>query len=240
MPSGPWILHMSTFRSSHKPDCAFRYLILLIVTLGLFPFQIGNAFGQSGRTLRGIVVDANNEGIADAFVRLHFASNGFHTSTDDKGQFEFTDLSNGEYEIVVTARGFSPKTVKGIQVSDKDTERLNIVLEVGPLSSCCDDPIVPSADDNHGGIVGSILSEVDLEGLELSLSSMGHESQPIYAFPANTHSFEFPSLAPGRYVLSLRPTNGEEVCSRKIKIVPNKITKVMIRLRVQAGHTRCE
>jgi len=135
---------MSRFCPSRLSDCAFRYSVLFIVVLGLFPFQCSYIFAQSGRTIKGIVVDSLDEGISDASVSLHSSTTVLQTTPDSKGQFEFTNLPAGEYELVVTRRGFEESTTKGIQISDKDPERLKIVLQPGPISNCCYDPVVPS------------------------------------------------------------------------------------------------
>jgi TonB family protein len=127
---------MSKFCSSLLSGCAFRYLVLFIVVLGLLLFRISYTFGQTGRTLRGVVVDSSDGAIADASVSLHTATTVLQTTPDNHGQFVFTNLPAGEYEIVVTRRGFSQSTTKGIQISDRDLERLKIVLQPGPISSC--------------------------------------------------------------------------------------------------------
>jgi Carboxypeptidase regulatory-like domain len=132
---------MSKLYSSHFSDCAFRYLVLFVVVLELFPFRINYTFGQSGRTLRGIVVDSLDGAIWDASVSLHSATTVLQATSDGKGQFEFSNLPAGEYEIVVTRRGFRESTTKGIQISDKDPERLRIILQPGPVTSYT--PAVP-------------------------------------------------------------------------------------------------
>lgn len=132
---------MSSFCPSRLSDCAFRYWVLFAVVLGLLVLHVSYIFAQSGRTIKGIVVDSLDEGISDASVSLHSATTVLQTTPDGKGHFEFTNLHAGEYEIVVTRRGFKESTIKGIQISDKDPEPLKVVLQPGPVTSYT--PAVP-------------------------------------------------------------------------------------------------
>lgn len=109
---------------------------VVLIFSGLF---ISDAFAQSGRTLRGVVLDSLGEGIAEARVSLHSPTLSRETTTDGKGQFEFPNLSTGEFELLAMAKGFDGKTIKRTVVSDRDPEQVRIVLEPGPISSCCDE-----------------------------------------------------------------------------------------------------
>jgi hypothetical protein len=229
---------MSRLRSLHFSESTFRYLVLLIVVLGLFRLRVSYTFGQSGRTLRGIVVDALDEGISDASVSLHSAATVLQTTPDNQGRFEFTNLSAGEYEVVVTRRGFSQSTTKGIQVSDKDPERLKIVLQPGPVSSY--DPVIPYFDKNHGTISGLVLSDVEVRGLQVSLVRVKPQPQPISPQFGSPDEFTFAYLEPSTYMLRVSFQNGKEICSKRVKIPPNKVTKMDIRLRTQDGRTVCQ
>lgn len=164
------------------------------------------------------------------------------TTSESDGRFEFANLPAGEYDLTVARRGFRPQAMKGLLVGEKDPERLKIVLEPGPLSSCCDDPVVPYFDKNHGSIRGLVLSDVDVRELQVSLVRIKPQSQPISISPQFGHpgEFTFAYLEPSTYMLRVSYQNGKEICSKRVKIPPNKFTKMDIRLHTQNGHTACQ
>jgi len=231
---------MNRPRSIHFLECAFRYIVSLFIVLGLFPPQFNYTFAQSGRTLRGIVVDSLDEGISDASVSLHSGTTVLKTTSESDGRFEFANLPAGEYDLTVARRGFNQQTIKGVLVDDKDPERVKIVLQPGPLSSGCYDPVVPYFDKNHGSISGLVLSDVDVRGLQSSLVRIKPQSQPISRQFGLPGEFTFAYLEPSSYMLRVSYQNGKEICSKRVKIPRNKIKKMDIRLHTQDGRTVCQ
>jgi hypothetical protein len=231
---------MSRFCPWRLSDCAFRYSVLFIFVLGLFVFQISYIFAQTGRTIKGIVLDSLDEGISDASVSLHSATTVLQTTPDSKGQFEFTNLPAGEYDLTVARRGFAQQTIKGVVVGDKDPERFKIVLQPGPLSKCCCDPVFPTPEKKLGIIWGFVFSDAELKGLQISLTRIRSESQPIATQLGCDDEFIFVHVDPGPYTMAISLENGKEICSKRVKIPSNEVTKVDFRLHTSQDHTVCE
>ena len=102
------------------------------------------------------------------------------------------------------------------------------------------DPVVPYFDKNHGTISGLFLSDVEVRGLQVSLVRVKPRSQPISPLFGPPDEFTFAYLEPSTYVLRVSYQNGKEICSKRVKIPPNKVTKMDIRLRTQDGRTVCQ
>ncbi len=97
-----------------------RKIALTIVSL-LFCYSL---FAQS--SIKGIITNKeSNEIIAFANISLN---NKTGTTTNDKGYFEFTQLTPGSYKISVSFVGFSTYT-QNIELLGNETKELSIVLE---------------------------------------------------------------------------------------------------------------
>lgn len=92
-----------------------------------------SAFAQSSTALAGKVTDeANGEPVAFANVILY--KNGVLTTgteTDDKGNYNFSNIDPGTYDVEVSFVGFQTQRIKGIQVFAGKTNKANVLLESG-------------------------------------------------------------------------------------------------------------
>lgn len=109
------------------------YLSLLVSLIFLLFFSL-NLFAQAGRgtaRLSGIVVDEEGKPISNAKVVIVFVeTKGFQqeTRTNKKGEWAFIGLGTGNWEITVTAEGYSPQTivsyVRQLEINPKVTIKL--------------------------------------------------------------------------------------------------------------------
>lgn len=94
-------------------------------------FLTTTLFAQPGATssIRGTIVDQNGAVVSGARVGLHRANRlvDLVTTTDSSGNFAFTSLADGRYEVEITAPGFERGTI-GV---DAGTSDLKVVLAVG-------------------------------------------------------------------------------------------------------------
>ncbi len=103
----------------------FRYL------LPFFLFLSTNALAQNG-ILRGRVKDAiNNEGIPLATIGLQNTGKGL--KSDLEGNFEFTKLTPGLYNVEVSYVGYKKKVVYEIAVDNSKPTFIEILLDKSQL-----------------------------------------------------------------------------------------------------------
>ncbi|MCS6874894.1 MAG: TonB-dependent receptor [Pyrinomonadaceae bacterium] len=98
-------------------------LILALISLCL------NLFAQASE-IRGVVKDPNGALIAGASVTLRNKQTGLERTiqTNLQGEFRFSGLSDGGYEIIVTASGF-----KKASITYQNQPQIEITLEVAPF-----------------------------------------------------------------------------------------------------------
>ncbi len=103
--------------------------------LGIFIFVLAtisvytNVFAQD-KEIKGIVNDQNGAAIVGATVALRNKKTGLEriVQTDLQGQFKFTDLAEGEYEIIVTATGF-----RQVIIPYENQSQIIAALEIEPF-----------------------------------------------------------------------------------------------------------
>ncbi len=89
---------------------------------------VGTITDSSGATVPGAVVEAVDESTLVRTVRKAGAN----------GQYRFTNLQIGRYDLNATAPGFTPSQVKGINIELNKTSTQNIELSIGRVSSSVD------------------------------------------------------------------------------------------------------
>jgi hypothetical protein len=109
---------------------------ILLLSLGVsaqLPAQTGNA------ALSGIVTDPSGKTVPNARISLKSAATGqtIETRSDWTGLYEVPKLLAGDYELSVSAEGFSTKTVK-VTVTEEARQTMNLTLgeppPAGPIS----------------------------------------------------------------------------------------------------------
>ena len=96
------------------------------------------AFGQAiSGDLVGTVVDKSGAVVANATVDAVNADTNIKTSTTTStgGEYRFTNLLVGTYDITATAKGFGSKTLKGFVVELNKTATARIVMDVGQVAT---------------------------------------------------------------------------------------------------------
>lgn len=110
----------------------------LIVTLFLTVFA-GRVWGQQLNTagLYGTVTDQQKAAIPGVKVTLTAISTGIvrTTQTDSLGQYQFSQLPVGEYNLVFEKSGFSTVEHRGIPLQVNDNRKVDVSLPVGQVTT---------------------------------------------------------------------------------------------------------
>ena len=102
-------------------------LLLLCLTQAVFAADTG--------TLRGTVTDPLAAVIQGAKVELlHNGKQVSSTTTGQDGQFQFTSLGPGHYQVRATAATFAPQNSPSIYVGGGNSAEVNLTLGLGTIS----------------------------------------------------------------------------------------------------------
>src|SRR3984893_6393333 len=115
------------------PDKILSVLIILAISVG----WAGQGYAQvSGATLTGTVKDTSGAVIPNAQVAITDVATGVtrNVSTGSAGLYTSPNLLPGNYEIRVTAPGFSTQVRTGITLTVGAQQLLDITMQVGQVS----------------------------------------------------------------------------------------------------------
>lgn len=112
-------------------------LFRAIGLLSIVTFAVTMVSAQFGSGIQGVVTDGSGSAVPGATVDLtNTGTNASQqTTTNDSGLYQFSNLSQGTYQIVVTQSGFKKKIVTSALVGAESTVRFDIALEVGEVSA---------------------------------------------------------------------------------------------------------
>jgi hypothetical protein len=141
------------------------------------------SFAQIAAGLRGRVADPSGAAVSNAHVELIESAKNVHqaTITSSTGDFVFTNLNPGSYEVVVAASGFQTMHRTGITVAVGQTVTADLALNLGG-----DQETVTVNSDYPVMQVGTSDIQTNISG------------STIAAMPLNTRNFiQLSTLAPG-------------------------------------------
>ncbi len=84
----------------------------------------------------GVVQDASSAVIPNASIRARNAGTGIvrQTTSDESGNFIFTLIPIGTYEVTAEANGFKKSVVSDVMLRVNDNRRINFSMEVGQIA----------------------------------------------------------------------------------------------------------
>ena len=124
-------------KTTVKGPIALRYLLAFAIAT-LMALAPATSFAQSvSGDVVGTVLDATGAVVPNAAVTAENPATGIRTNTNSStsGEYRFTNLPIGQYNISSTAAGFAPSTLKGVSVELNKTATANITMQIGQVSS---------------------------------------------------------------------------------------------------------
>jgi hypothetical protein len=161
----------------------FRTLAILLSALMIVVFSAHDlAAQQATALLTGTIKDASGAVVPGAKVTLkNSATNVTRVANSNKdGDYVFTSIPIGPYELEVERQGFNKSVRKGITLEINQNARLDVVLQVGAASQVvevsADVTQVDTVSDTIGNsVVGETIQRAPLNGrnvLDLAYSSL--------------------------------------------------------------------
>ncbi len=128
------------------------------------------ALAQDRASINGAVTDASGARIAGAGVELKSAATGLHRSTvtDERGVYEITPLSVGNYTLTIAAKGFRPTTVDGIDLKYGETRTIDATLAVGTASESVVVTATAEAVNRTNAEVGGVIESQEIKEIPVS------------------------------------------------------------------------
>ena len=212
-----------------------RLVAWLTVVCGVVLLVSFTSFSQSGFTISGIVMD-DAGGFVRATVRLFSADRVRGITTDDHGNFVFTDVSPGTYDLEAGGDSWTWATTEGIRVTDRNLTQLSLIVRPGTTSGRCVISISGSAARASGLFYDRRVDETNLIGMALDPSGAALADATLVISSANQTwtvtsndkgVAQFVGLEPGKYTLKLSHVGylGELV---SIRVTRENLTRITV------------
>ena len=110
--------------------------------------------------IQGTVMDTSGAAVAGAQVTAASPDTNLTRTaqTSDSGDYAFTELPPGNYNLTVIKQGFSKKALSNVQVAVSSNTHADVTLSPGEVRETvevqADIPVVETTSDNMGGIIG--------------------------------------------------------------------------------------
>ena len=153
----------------------YGFLALLIVT--------GSAWGQATARLTGTVKDQSDATVAAAGVTLTNQATNISrtTKTDGEGNYLFSLVDIGSYQLTVEHAGFKKNIQSGITLEVNQNGRLDVTLDIGQTTEVVEVSAAVPQVDTSGAVLGKVedtrriqdLPLVDRDTLQLGLLQAG-------------------------------------------------------------------
>ncbi len=118
--------------SSMSTVISVRWILLILLMAGLF--RNGSAQVLYG-TLTGTVTDASGAALPAAKVEAVNVDTGIarQTTTDDRGNYVFTDLQAGTYKVTISAPSFRTVVQQGARLDANSVRRIDAQMQVSTV-----------------------------------------------------------------------------------------------------------
>src|ERR1700687_4358763 len=118
---------------THRSSASY---VIMVVWLALGLLRCAPLYAQvAGATLSGVITDASGGAVPNATVSIKNVATGVtrEVATDRDGFFRAPNLLPGNYDVTVSATGFSTAVQKGLVLSVGSDQVLNLALKGGQI-----------------------------------------------------------------------------------------------------------
>jgi hypothetical protein len=152
-------------------DLAMKSNRVLVGIVSLIVAFCGAAWAQDTASITGTVTDASGAAVPNAQVEVKNAEHGINRTgkSNDSGDFLFSSLLIGSYDLTVSAPGFKKYEAKGVVLQIAEKARVNVALEVGTINT---EVVVQGSDvaqvETQSSDLGNTVSGKEVSQLELN------------------------------------------------------------------------
>jgi hypothetical protein len=154
-----------------------------------------HCYGQATASVSGTAVDPSDAIIVAATVRLVSGDFNAEAEPDVRGEFRFTGLAAGEYQLSVEVPGFYPTRVRLILTAGENRELPHIPMLIPTVSGCTTASVSLERNPESASISGRLFVRSNgesephpLSGAEMRLgsSSARTDAEGRFRFPPLT------------------------------------------------------
>jgi hypothetical protein len=154
----------------HASSFPVRALPLIMLVLGLMFGTLKISAQESTADVVGTVTDSTGAVVPNAKVTVKNVNTGITrtANSNNKGDYLFTFLNVGTYQVDVEARGFRTFIAKDIHISAGDRARIDAKLEIGAASETVSvSGSAAPALDTDSSAIGSLIPSQTVQDLPL-------------------------------------------------------------------------
>ncbi len=156
---------------------AARHLAMCVLAVCVLFVSGASAFGQVDQgSITGVVKDATGAAVPDAAVTLKNTDQGITLTTKatSTGNYTFSPVRIGNYQITVTAPGFATTTQEALSVAVGQELQVNVSLQAGAASQEITVSTAPPQLQTDESSVGQVVSEHTIVALPLNGRNCEH------------------------------------------------------------------
>ncbi len=144
--------------------------VLVLVTLSFLCFSQLATAQLAGATLTGIITDKSGALVNGAQVEIKNTDNGQvrEVTTNASGLYSAPNLQPGNYEVKVTAAGFTAAVQKGVVLNVGMEQALNVTLQVGKVNEIVEVSDLSPAVETTSSTVGATVEQKTVVELPLN------------------------------------------------------------------------
>lgn len=146
-----------------------RLGVLLLIGIGFCGGRSMLGQAQNTGTLSGNVVDSTGAVVPNAKVALKSKTNGQIVKgvSNGRGEYLFSDVRIGQYQLLVTSPGFGNLTVDNIAVDADQNVRIDAKLQPADVSTAVTVQAEGVTLDTRSATIGTLIDHTLVEGLPL-------------------------------------------------------------------------
>lgn len=155
---------------NRSPKISATLVTLAMAALWLAPASRQAAAQVMYGSIVGTVRDASNAPVPNAAVRITNTRThqSRETASNASGEYSFSSLEAGTYDVTISAQGFQSLVSKGVEAGIDQTRRVDAVLQVGAIN----ESVVVAADvvdlQTDSAEVRSMVSSVELDNVPVA------------------------------------------------------------------------
>jgi Carboxypeptidase regulatory-like domain len=206
---------MNSFQTRWLPGAILAVCVLL---------GAGTANAQSGgSSISGTVLDPSGAVVANATVEIHNAVSGYDrkTTTDNKGNFNFSNVPFNPYHMTVTAEGFA-QNAQDVEIRSALGVNVKVGLEVAGSTTAvtveAGADLVENDSTAHTDVDRELFDKLPLESQSSSLSSLVTLATPGVAADSNGLFHSLGDHAENSFSL-----DGQPITDQQSKIFSNQV-----------------